>query len=125
MNYANAKATIVILANKDYEFRIPRNPIRLGIAARQHERDLYQAGGECGPHSDSLARWPGDRPPRSAAERMDERPHVDRAGSTSPVLLDRRDTIEHRLVLHAAMLRTLDGGRPALAARLEHQHQHG
>jgi len=37
------ETTPELLANLEHEFRISRNPVRLGIAAGQHERHLHQA----------------------------------------------------------------------------------
>src|ERR1041384_7268291 len=40
-NRADGKTTFELLADLEHELRVPGHSVRLGIAARQHERDLY------------------------------------------------------------------------------------
>ena len=53
--------------------------------------------------------------------RLDERPDMEPAGPPPPVFPGRRDSRQHRPLLHAGLARALDGRRPALDSGRQHQ----
>src|ERR1051326_8372590 len=85
----NEQTTSEFLANLEYELRLSRHSVWLGIAAREHERHLQLSRGERIGHTAPLVGGPRDRIDRSANHRRHERSHVELAG-TSPSVFSGR-----------------------------------
>src|SRR5262249_60931781 len=87
----HGETTTPLLADLEHELRLPRHPVRLGAADGQHERHLRVPRGPGRPDPDALAGRAPHRPPRAAAHRHHERPHVGTAGTTASLLPRGRD----------------------------------
>src|SRR6185503_7379577 len=120
-----AETTLELLADLEHEFRVPRHSVWLGFTAREHEPDLQVPA--CRGEFDflPLARWPNYGFNYSTDHRFDERPHLEPSRSPPSLLSHRRDSREHRSVLHARFVGIVDGCRTALDSRCKHQHHDG
>src|SRR6267378_2925257 len=88
------KTTPEFLADLEHEFWLSRDPVRLGLAACQHERDLQLSRRQRIRYSPSLAGGSGHRLDRPADHRRHERPHLDLARSPSSLLFGGRDPVQ-------------------------------
>src|SRR5579883_2467331 len=96
-----AKASLKPRAGLEHELRVPGHPIRLGIAACQHERDLREVGRRCLEDSDSMVGGSRDRPVGSTDYRFDERPHLVLARAAPALFHGRGYFVLPRFVSHA------------------------
>src|SRR5919109_5072931 len=77
------KAAPQLLADVQHELRVPRHPVRLGAAAREHVGGLRAARREAGPGPAPLAGSADDGIARAADHRCAERPHLGAAGAAT------------------------------------------
>ena len=87
------------LADLEHELRLPRHPVRLGLADGQHERHLRIPGRARRPDPDPVAGRAADGIDRAADHRACERPHLEPAGPAASLLSDRRDAQFAALIL--------------------------
>ncbi|CAA9296386.1 MAG: Predicted maltose transporter MalT, partial [uncultured Gemmatimonadaceae bacterium] len=113
------------LAAVQHELRLPRHPVRLGAAAREHVGRVRAARRAPRRGAAALARRPRHRPPRAARHRRAERPHLGAARAAAPLLPRGGDLRLGGALLHAHLHLALDGGEPALDARRVDQRLHG
>src|ERR1041384_1630225 len=84
------QTTHELLANLEHELRISRDSVRLGLAAREHERHLHVSRREPRAGADPLARRPGHGFAGPADYWIDERSHVESTGPATALLSDGR-----------------------------------
>src|SRR5690349_9469170 len=97
----HAETTLELLADLEHEFRVPRDSVWLGFAARQHEPDLQVPARRRKLAALPLARWSNYRSDHSTDYRVDERSHLEPARPAPSLLSQRRDSRECRSLLHA------------------------
>src|ERR1700682_2091821 len=90
----NEKNTPESLADLEHEFWVSRDPVRLGIAACQHERDLQLSRRQRIRYPPALAGRSGHRLDRPTDHRRHERPHVELARSPPSLLFGGRDPFQ-------------------------------
>src|ERR1044072_4129974 len=86
------------LADLKHELWVSRNPVRLGIAARQYELDLKLSRRQGIGHPVSLAGGPGNRFDCPADYRRHERSHMELARPAPSVLSGGSDSVQSRAV---------------------------
>ena len=109
--------TTFVLANLEHEFRIPRNPVWICLARRQHVAHLSNVGGQSGRTSGSVDCSALDGLIGAADHRILERPYVEpEVGETTAVFHD-WGHLEFGCVVHnAAQFGVVDGGGTTLGA---------
>src|SRR6185369_12049183 len=94
------QTTLELLADLEHEFRISRDSVWLGFAARKHEPDLQVPARRGKLASVSLARWSNHGFAHSTDHRLDERSHLEPTRPSSSLLSHRCDTRQRRPLRH-------------------------
>ena len=113
------------MADLEHEFWVSRDPVRLGIAARQHERDLQLSGRQRIRYPPSLAGGSGHRLDCPADHRRHERPHLELARPPPSLLFSGRDPFQPCVIRHARFQQRQNGRQLFVDSGCQHQYQHG